>query len=199
MVTGAGSQWTNSSALYVGRYGIGTLNISNDALVSVFGTLTIGTDFNDSFINMATGGMLAVYGDADNSLSQFFNLIYGTDAIRYWDAAVEDWAPLTSATFGTDYTLEYLTTGELAGYTLLTVGRAGDFDNDGDVDGRDFLASQRNPELGSYADWQNAYNGEGLVSALRLPPSALNVPVPEPSTWILAMALAMCIVHWHRN
>ena len=33
--------------------------------------------------------------------------------------------------------------------TLLTVGMVGDFDNDGDVNGRDFLAWQRNPELGA--------------------------------------------------
>jgi hypothetical protein len=125
------------------------LDITDGGLVSVHGTLTIDPNLKgDSFINIATGGMLALYGDADNSLSQFFNLISGTDAIRYWDATVEDWAPLTSATYGDDYTLEYLTSGELAGYTLLTVG---------------------------------------------------TLIVPEPSSLVPAMALAMCIVHRHRN
>jgi len=30
-----------------------------------------------------------------------------------------------------------------------------DFDNDGDVDGADFLAWQRNPRVGSLSDWQS--------------------------------------------
>ena len=82
------------------------------------------------------------------------------------------------ADYGEDYTLEYLTTGDLAGYTLLTVGRVGDFDNDGDVDGRDLLAWQRHPELGSLADWQNAYGSESLSAA---------ATVPEPSCLVLLL------------
>ena len=45
----------------------------------------------------------------------------GTDAIRYWDDSVSDWADITGATYGEDYTLSYLTAGDLAGYTVLTV------------------------------------------------------------------------------
>jgi hypothetical protein len=122
--------------------------------------------------------MLALRGSGSDSLNQFLDLAYGTDAIRYWDASIENWSLLTNATYGDDYTLEYLTTGELAGYTLLTVGRVGDFDNDGDVDGRDFLAWQRHPELGSLADWQDAY-GAGT------PPTEVGSPVPEPTGWLL--------------
>ena len=99
------------------------LSIANGGLVSVAGTLTI--DYRtqgDSFVNMATGGMLALKGDADDSLVDFLDLVTGTDAIRYWDKSLADWAPITTATAGVDYTLDYLTEGELAGYTLLTVG-----------------------------------------------------------------------------
>jgi len=83
-INGAGSMWTNSSDLIVGDWGSGVLNITNGGVVSVAGTLTI--DFNDygdvdSFINMATGGILALNGDADDSLLAFLGLIDGTDAI----------------------------------------------------------------------------------------------------------------------
>ena len=76
---------------------------------------------------------------------------------------------------------------------------AGDFDFDGDVDGRDFLAWQRagSPDPLSSSDlatWQNSYGTNPLVSALRLPPSTLNAAVPEPSAGtfgLFALALAL--------
>ena len=123
-ITGIGSQWTNSGSLVVGPYGSGSLSITNGGLVSVAGTLVIGlgTD-GDSFVNMATGGMLALKGDADESLVKFLDLVTGTDAIRYWDKSLADSAPITAATEGVDYALDYLTEGELTGYTLLTVAQ----------------------------------------------------------------------------
>ncbi len=122
-VDGNGSTWTNGANLYVGRYGSGTLEIANGGLVSVSGLLTIDYDSSDdSFINMSTGGMLALLGDADDSIAAFLDLINGTDAIRYWDDSISDWANITGATYGDDYRLSYLTEGDLAGYTLLTVG-----------------------------------------------------------------------------
>jgi hypothetical protein len=88
---------------------------------------------------MSTGGALALFGDADDSLAAFLGLINGTDAIRYWDESIAGWADITGATYGDDYRLSYLDEGELAGYTILTVGFIpGDFDSDGDVDGADF-------------------------------------------------------------
>jgi len=121
-VDGSGSTWTNSSNLDVGHDGNGTLNITGGGLVSVAETLTIDENGgDDSFINMATGGMLAVFGDADDSLFDFMGIIAGTDAIRYWDESIAGWADITGATYGIDYTLEYLTEGDLAGYTMLTI------------------------------------------------------------------------------
>ena len=122
-VDGSGSTWTNSGdLLVVGYEGTGTLNITNGGLVSVAGTLTIDNDSDgNGFINMATGGMLALYGDADDSLTAFMGLINGTDAIRYWDDSILDWADITGAIYGDDYTLSYLTAGDLADYTVLTV------------------------------------------------------------------------------
>jgi T5SS/PEP-CTERM-associated repeat protein len=185
-ITGAGSAWRNQLSLYVGSSGSGTLTIDNGGLVSVGGPLTI--DYNggmDSFINMATGGMLALWGDADNSLQQFLALVSGTDAIRYWDNSLDTWEPLVNATYGDDYTLKYLTTGDLAGYTLLTVGTmtSGDYDHDGDVDGRDFLQWQRrHPLLIDLSVWQSTY-ANGTLGSMA------SVPEPTLTTYLLGLLL----------
>ena len=121
-VSGAGSFWGTKYYLNVGFRGTGILNITNNGLVRIGGNLLI--DYNgddDSFINMSTGGMLALYGDADDSLTEFLDLIGGTDAINYWDDSILDWADITSATYSQDYTLNFIDAGDLAGYTLLTV------------------------------------------------------------------------------
>jgi hypothetical protein len=62
---------------------------------------------------------------------------------------------------------------------------AGDFDNDGYVDGRDFLVWQRNPSVGELADWQANY-GLGVLTAA-------SVAVPEPGSWLLASTLFFLI------
>lgn len=122
-VSGNGSTWTCSNDLLIGLEGGGTLSIDEGGLVSVAETLSLDPLDNglDSSINMSTGGMLALAGEADDSLTAFLDLVEGTDAIRFWDDSLTDWALLTTATMGLDYTLEYLTTGDLTGYTLLTV------------------------------------------------------------------------------
>ena len=122
-VDGPDSTWNNSFALTIGYSGNGTLNIRNGGLVNVKDTLFIDQNIDgDSFINMSTSGMLALYGNADDSLSVFLDLIEGTDAIRYWDESALDWTNITSATYGLDYTLKYIEDGgELNGYTVLTV------------------------------------------------------------------------------
>ncbi len=67
---------------------------------------------------------------------------------------------------------------------LANASLPGDFDNDGDVDGRDFLAWQRNPSVGNLADWQAAYNGGNLAAI---------GSVPEPTTILsLAVGLVVC-------
>ena len=122
-IDGIGSTWTNSSDLHVGNDGTGILEITNGGLVSVGGRLQIDQKSdNGSFINMASGSMLALFGDADDSLTDFLNAIDGTDAIRYRDESTSNWVDITEATCGEDYTLSYLSEGDLAGYTVLTVG-----------------------------------------------------------------------------
>lgn len=67
----------------------------------------------------------------------------------------------------------------------------GDFNNDGKVDGRDFLVWQRNTSVGSLADWKNNY-GTGSLAAVSA--------VPEPmSAALVAFALAAgCLVRSRR-
>jgi hypothetical protein len=56
----------------------------------------------------------------------------------------------------------------------------GDFDLDGNVDGHDFLAWQRDPSIGSLDDWRANF-GSGSASA-----AARTVPVPTAAALILA-------------
>lgn len=67
----------------------------------------------------------------------------------------------------------------------------GDFNQDGTVDGRDFLAWQRDPRLGSLADWQAGYATESV--------SATGVVIPEPTglalVWYALVAYALRRAH----
>lgn len=102
-----------------------------------------------------------------------------------------------------DLVFEFLIAGEeefstgVVVYDALVLGEggtSGDFDNDGDVDGADFLFWQRNDGTpGGLAEWQAAYNG-GAVQAV--------TAVPEPgSVTLLAIALAgvMSVCGTHRR
>lgn len=68
----------------------------------------------------------------------------------------------------------------VAEYFRAEFGLPGDFDFDGIVDGNDFLAWQRDPNLGSLSDWQANY-GSGA------PLSASSSAVPEPSTVVMML------------
>ncbi|MBN2294874.1 MAG: PEP-CTERM sorting domain-containing protein [Pirellulales bacterium] len=124
-VHGNGSKFTLSSNLYVGTNldgspapsNRGTLKITDCGFVSVAGTLVMD---DGEFLKMSSGGMLALNGNA-SSLNNFLDLIDDEGEIRYWDDSISDWADITGAIYGRDYTLSYLTEGDLAGYTMLTV------------------------------------------------------------------------------
>lgn len=73
-------------------------------------------------------------------------------------------------------TAQLYTTGVLS----VVAGLAGDFDFDGDVDGRDFLIWQHNPSVGNLSDWEGNY---GFAPSL----AASATAVPEPSCGILLL------------
>jgi hypothetical protein len=66
------------------------------------------------------------------------------------------------------------------GVLSVTAFGPGDFNADGKIDGRDFLAWQRSPAVGNLADWQVNY-GNGSLASSRA--------VPEPTSWALLVAI----------
>ena len=68
------------------------------------------------------------------------------------------------------------TSGVFISDLVASLPGSADFDNDGDVDGNDFLAWQRNSSVGNLADWENAY-GTGTLAAA--------TTVPEPTSVVL--------------
>jgi T5SS/PEP-CTERM-associated repeat protein len=86
---------------------------------------------------------------------------------------------------GSNWDLNYIGNSVFAVYLGAAVGLPGDFDGDGDVDGLDLLAWQRDPSIGNIADWQANY------------PSPLTAPVgnlaavPEPGTMMLFLTAVL--------
>ena len=69
--------------------------------------------------------------------------------------------------------------------------QAGDFDNDGDVDGRDFLVWQRGGSpsplsAGDLTNWQTNYGAGSLV--------ANSTTVPEPGSMIMTAIGGICLL-----
>jgi hypothetical protein len=69
--------------------------------------------------------------------------------------------------------------------------QAGDFDADGDVDGADFLAWQRDPSVGDLADWSANFGTASALAAAQ----ASTTAVPEPASFTLAL---MALVAFRR-
>jgi T5SS/PEP-CTERM-associated repeat protein len=121
-VSGQGSMLANFFRFHVGQDGDGRLNILNGGLVRVDDNITIDEyGGGKSFIAMGTGGMLALRGNSAGSIQAFLGSIDGADEIRYFNESTWGWENITGATPGQDYTLDYLTGGDLTGYTVLTV------------------------------------------------------------------------------
>ncbi|WP_168205418.1 hypothetical protein [Bythopirellula goksoeyrii] len=196
-VDGLGSEWNLGGDLFVGGKGSGVLNITGGGLVRVDDTLWIASgNGGNGFVNVATGGQLALYGEGDDSLSHFLSLTIGSDAARYWDHSLLDWAPITAATYGDDFSLAYHDTGDLAGYTVLTVGLAGDFDGNNKVNGLDFLKWQRGEtpqplSAAELADWEANYGTNIPISSTAV--------VPESSSFMLAVLALIVSLHWRHS
>jgi T5SS/PEP-CTERM-associated repeat protein len=175
-VDGAGSVWQLGRSLSIGDLGCGVLHISHGGLVrtellkidyGAYDGLSYLEGEEDSYITLASGGRLAISGDATGSLESFLGLIQGNADLRYWDESISDWANITSATAGVDYTLEYVSEGDLAGYTVLTVFPAepavlpGDYNEDGCVDLADYTVWA--DSYGQTGDLPGDGNGDGVV------------------------------------
>ena len=58
VITGAGSSWTIASRLFIGNGGPGVLTISDDALVDVGTTTTVGSSASPGTLSVSSGGTL---------------------------------------------------------------------------------------------------------------------------------------------
>ncbi len=104
-------------------------------------------------------------GYTENSILQSGTLSPGNyKLIGSADTILSYLGPMFPSTSGAEFSLLF---------TLEVL--PGDFDHDGDIDGRDFLVWQRNPSVGNLADWQAQY-GTPLAAA---------TAVPEPSAGML--------------
>jgi autotransporter-associated beta strand protein len=136
------------------------------------GTLSIAQDYlanaSDVFIsagavlNLNTGGLTDVIDSLYLGNTPQIPGTYGSLA--------------SAATFKSNF---FTGTGILSVTTLgAPITTPGDFDGDGDVDGRDFLVWQRNTAVGNLADWQANYGTGALTAAV----TASSTAVPEPGT-----------------
>lgn len=69
-------------------------------------------------------------------------------------------------------------------------GLAGDFNDDGRVNGFDFLAWQRDPNVGTLADWEANYG---------MPLAVNNATVPEPAIGAILLPVLFVIVKRSRS
>ena len=146
----------------------------------------------------ADEGMLLLNGTGpDGSLDNY--LVYekegnsfrilGLDMITSADSGLGELVDLEDTSFSFAF-IDYITPPTLPDSSL-----PGDFDGDGDADGRDFLAWQRGESpsplsAADLADWQAAYNGGAL--------SASATAVPEPTTCVTLLGLVIAALTGRR-
>lgn len=172
---------------------------------------TYGVDLNDDGdmedgYNLWSSEFSTNLGQADGWVHVEWNLASGstptvpdTDGVSYFTEPVFDdeavftygFYPFNSpGGFGNDADNVILVDNLQLEFTPPVIG-SGDFDGDGDVDGRDFLVWQRgettpalDPAL--LAEWQGAYGGAGPLATIGA--------VPEPSSLLLAaMSVALLV------
>ena len=157
---------------------MGDLSINSGSLQIELGGAGPG-EFDEILIDGEAnlGGSLDVslLNDFQPNVGQFFQIVTTTGGIFYEFDAVH----LPTLLGGKALRLVYGET--LVGLEVVT-GLPGDFDFDGDVDGRDFLLWQRNPSVGDLSDWQANYGA---------PLTANSLAVPEPATAYLCCGLGL--------
>ena len=167
----------------------GTLAIDGNFLQSAGGELTIEIASSISFDRLVVSDQLQAGGTLRLVLT-------GSSPAAGNAFDILDWS-LLEGIFGTVdlpalapglswNTSQLYTTGVLS---IVSVSLPGDFDFDGDVDGRDFLLWQRGGSpsslsTGDLADWQANY-GAGMLSSIA-------AAVPEPPSTGLLLSLIAC-------
>jgi fibronectin-binding autotransporter adhesin len=146
-----------------------------------------GTTPVSGYDQLLATGSLAFDGTLEVSLINSFAPNVG-DTFNIFDGTISgtfDVLNLPSLMAGKSWNTSQLYT---IGVLSVAAGQPGNFDFDGDVDGRDFLIWQRGGSpiqlsAGDLGDWQANYGVGALV--------ATNVAVPEPTSVALAAMLAL--------
>jgi autotransporter-associated beta strand protein len=182
----AGGSATTAST-HIIKAGTGELELTGANIYTGNTTVEAGTlSINNAY--------LADLADVLIGSAGVFDLDFvGTDII---DSLYLSGTPQIPGTYGSlastaDFKSAFFTGTGILDVTTLGGPLPGDFDNDGDVDGRDFLAWQRgeSPTPFSATDltaWQTAYNGGALVAA--------TAAVPEPTSLVITLACGFAVL-----
>jgi autotransporter-associated beta strand protein len=154
---------------------VGSLSMSaGSSIVMEIGGTTPASQYDQ----LLASGALTLDGRLEVALINGFSPLVGA-SFNLFDGTISgvfDTLDLEPLGAGLSWnTSQLYTTGVLS----VVAGQPGDFDLDGDVDGRDLLIWQRNTSLGLLSDWQSNYGGGALTT--------INTPVPEPSSIVLVL------------
>ena len=169
----AGITWNPEALTITGNYTqaagatleLNLLNPSQHDVLQVTGTASLAGTLK---VTLATGAAAPQLGD----MFDILNFASASGGFDTFDLPGLDAGLMWK-------TSDLVTTGALSVVTALP----GDFDFDGDVDGRDFLTWQRDPNVGDLADWQANYGVGGLGAV---------TSVPEPASVVMAVLVVLC-------
>ena len=169
-IMGAGSS-IEADNFYIGRMGEGIMKVTDGGLLKANASLGTSTSGGSGSIDVSSGGMIALASDLSADLATFLGAVGGDANIRWWNDANGSWEALTTATLDTDYTLAYQSSGELSGYTLLTVLPVGpdhgDANCDGVIDTSDLAIVDLNLGDASGLGWEDGdCDANGIVDAV---------------------------------
>ncbi|TWU29953.1 beta strand repeat-containing protein [Bythopirellula polymerisocia] len=173
---------THAPGLSPTELSVGNLTYANSATLEIeLGGLVAGSGHDQ--IN--SDGTVTLNGTLDVSLlnnfmpsiGDTFEIITATIVVDMF--SVESLPAIGGLLWNVNYSATNVVLEVLSPFTA-------DFDQDGDVDGHDFLVWQRDPNVGSLTDWQAQYGG-----ALPLTASATSVPEPGTLTSLLWGLLAL--------
>lgn len=128
------------------------------------------TDFFSITGNATLSGLIDVVLEPSYTPSGTYTILTASGTLNAAGLAID---PSDAGLFSLGVVGKSLVLTKLAGIP-------GDFDQDGDVDGRDFLVWQRNTSVGNLSDWKANYGQPGSLAS---------VTVPEPAAWIIMLAV----------
>jgi len=178
------------SVINDGQISPGTLNFSGDFAQNAGGILTMEIESDSSFDELIVGGVLMAGGTLNIDLLSFSP--QAGDSFDLFDFSTSTGAfllDLPGLANGLIWDVSsLLTTGELSVVESIAVD--GDFDGDRDVDGHDFLAWQRDPNIGSLTDWDANYGTPAAANA---------AAVPEPITSTLTLIVLLRLLSFRQR